>query len=209
MKYFKFLLPMLMIGFSTTSYAVPINMSFTADNVVEFYLLGDVSSGGTALQAYGDSANDLNWKTANSATIDLAPGKYDLIFQVSNIGSAGSGNPAGFLAEINGTSSGDVLTDSSWLAAAATFNPANAVFDVSATEYGNNGGANIWTAVNPGPIAGISTSAQWIWDASNTQSPETIFLKTSFSVPEPSILVLLGGGLIGLSLVRSRRTLKA
>ena len=72
----------------------------------------------------------------------------------------------------------------------------------SATEYGSNGGSNIWTNNNGGnPVSGISTNANWLWTSGKDNAA---YFRTSVKVPEPGTLALLGLGLAGLGMSRRR-----
>jgi len=193
----------LAVGGAQTLASVMVDVTYTGDNVVEaFYQDG---SSPVAI-AVGPNAN--NWHIADTATLDLEYGDYQLIFRVSNLEGPGSGNPAALLAQISGPVVGDLLSSSSWdyaLYDGTTPTDFDTLDWNAATEWGNNGGPNIWTSVHGGPVAGISTSAQWIWDDINFGGGEDfhaeLWLRAEFSaVPEPASIAvwsLLGGlGLI-------------
>ena len=157
--------------------------------------------------------NSGNWRIADSATLNLGTGSYQLIFRVQNIGTGSSSNPAGLLAEISGTGvSGDLLSSTSWdYALASGSDPAdfNSLSWAAASVYGNNGGSNIWTGANGGnPITGISTSAQWIWSSPNftaSMDPE-LYLRAGITVvPEPTTMTLLALAGAGALLRRRRK----
>src|SRR6056297_1699231 len=117
-----------------------ITINFTADNIVGTSGLCNDSSclGGQEWDSLGSVPNRDDWRKPDSVTVDLDPGTYWFVWYVYNDGAGGNRNPAGLLAEIlsddfsNYSSSGwEVTTDQvNWM---------------SATEYGLNGGNNIWT----------------------------------------------------------------
>ncbi len=184
--------------------AQAITVTYTADNVVGSWY----QNGGSPI-SLATGGNFDNWQIADMATVALGPGTYNLIWQVSNLPGSGSGNPAGFLAEIVGA--GDPVSSSSWWVSTdqgpfKDFGPGSVTW-VAATEYGTNGGANIWTGANGGPVAGISTAANWIWtrDNSGSAKPEPILVRVELKVgvPESGVtLSMLGIALLGIAGMR-------
>jgi len=181
----------------TPAWAVFVNVTYTADNIVGTWFQ---NGGAPVTQTLG--ANSGNWKIADSAVLNLSPASYQLIFRVENLGTGSSGNPAGLLVEIQGVGvSGDLLTSTNWeYALVGGADPAdfNTLTWAAATQYGNNGSPNIWTTNNNGPIAGISTSAQWIWSSPNFTSSmdQELYLRAGITaVPEPASMTLLALGL--------------
>ncbi|MCI4410055.1 MAG: PEP-CTERM sorting domain-containing protein [Thiotrichales bacterium] len=183
--------------------------SFTSDNFVNSfsYAVNGVSN---AVSLSG-IANLNNWTKSSALNLSIASGSaYDFVWSVSNQGKASASNPAGFLAQFNlgGTdyfsSNAPMWTVSknggkTWTAATL----ANVVSPF-------NGGSNIWTNANGGPIAGISTSAQWIWDGVNNvaSTPKDILVKATVvsAVPEASMLAMMGLGLLAMfGFARSRK----
>lgn len=194
------------IGWSTAAHADVIRINFTGDNVIggDICLAADTAAD-CADSSFGSFSDPIftstdDWRTADSIWMWLPPGAYYIVWYVENSGSGLEVNSAGLLAEIflgsfgiYSSSGWDVSTDgSSWTAA---------------TSYGNNGGANIWTDVNGGAVSGISTSAEWIWTSNNFNSDmdQSAYFRTSFRVPEPGTLALLGLGLLAMGIARRRK----
>ncbi len=197
-------------GFITSAHAVPVTINMTADNIAAVGgLCTDAScqsgTGWNALNGGPLGSSRRNWMQSDSLTINLGTGTYYFAWRVRNVGARSPNNPAGLLAEILWDGNAN-YSSSDW----EVFNQNNGAFLANATDYGLNGGANIWTAVNGGPVAGISTNASWIYTANNfANADRSAWLRTSItvtSVPEPGILGLLGIGLIGLAIVRRKRT---
>jgi hypothetical protein len=99
------------------------------------------------------------------------------------------------------TTSGTVLTSSSWVAPIGT-----------PVSYGTNGGSNIWTSVYPGAVPGIDSAAQWIWSTPDTTG-EAFFsttisadpLATVSAVPEASTWAMMILGFVGVGFLAYRR----
>ncbi len=196
---------------AASAQATLVEVSFTGDNIIaDGGLCSSMAcTGGTGWSSIGTVSNLSNWRTADRVSLDLGPGTYWFAWSVENSGNNGPSNPAGFLAEIlwdgyvNSSSSGwDVSTNnrSSWRAA---------------TEYGANGGTNVWTNANGGnPIDGISTSANWLWSQYNSSNEmfssgwfrTSITIAEATAVPEPGTLALFGLGLLGAGFARRRKS---
>jgi hypothetical protein len=135
-------------------------------------------------------------------TLNLSAGTYYFAWYVTNSGNASNGNPAGLLAEILWDGNAN-YSSSSW----EVYDQSNGNFLANATEYGVNGGNNIWGNNLGGPVSGISTNANWIYTANNFANADgSAWFRTSISVPEPGILGLFGMGLLGLGMARRKRT---
>lgn len=192
-----------------SSYAALVTINMTADNIVgDGGLCFDASCtrGTDWLDLDANSMdNDGNWKIKDSLTLDLNAGTYYFAWKVNNSGSPSNGNPAGLLAEILWQGNANYSSDSWEIYDLSTGN-----FFENAVEYGANGGANIWTNVLGGAVAGISTDANWIYTSNNFSSADSsAWIRTSITVasavPEPSIVALFGIGLLGLRVIGRKR----
>lgn len=192
------------LGLSAQAGATLVTINFTADNVVAPSGLCSDSNclAGVEWELIGPVPNRENWQAADSVTIDLGPGTYWFTWYVNNDGAGSASNPAGLLAEILWSGNAN-YSSSGW---EVTTDPGDTTSWVAATSYGANGGANIWTSVNGGPVAGISTNAEWLWTSNNFNAEMDGFaaIRTSITVPEPGTIALFGLGLIGLGLGRRR-----
>jgi len=198
---------LLALGFAAAAHAIPVTVNMTADNVISSGGLCDTATcqNGTAWASLGTVPNAGDWRQADSVVLDLGAGTHSFAWQVTNTGSPSTGNPAGLLAEIlwQGNAS---YSSSAW----EVYDVLSGNFIALATGYGANGGANVWTGANGGsPIAGISTSATWIYTANNfAEADASAWIRTTITiraVPEPGVLPLLGAALLTLGLLARRR----
>jgi hypothetical protein len=204
------LLTSAILALAATDASATFTVTYTGDNVVSSWF-----QNGGAPVAQSPGPNATNWRLADTSTLSLGVGDYQIIFRVNNLGGPSEGNPAGFLAEVTGSGiSGDLTTSIDWeysLTAPSAADPTNfdALTWTAATSYGNNGGSNIWTSVHGGPISGISTSAEWIWSENNFNDPYTdgeMYLRGHFRVvPEPTSVSVIGLGLLGFGWVMRRK----
>lgn len=194
----------LFLASAGVAYAIPITINMTADNIVNNggLCFDATCTGGSNWSTLGGVANADDWQQSGTVVLDLDAGTHWFAWNVTNLGDAGSGNPAALLAEIL-WDGGANYSSSAW----EHFNVSTGATIAGATEYGSNGGANIWTTTNGGPVAGISTSANWIYTANNfaNADPEAWFRTSITVVPEPSTLTLLGASLLGFALFRRRQ----
>lgn len=150
----------------------------------------------STILADGTEPNAGDWRNADSVSVDLAPGTYDIAFIGDNVGTSNPRNPGGFLAEIlwGGNS---IVTSSDWFVTIDGYNW------VAATEWAQNG-TGIWGSHL---VDEISTGAQWLWTANNfgSNTNSRVGFRTSFTVPEPGTLALFGLALLGVGVARRRQ----
>jgi hypothetical protein len=195
--------------------SITVNGTFTVDNV-SAALLKDGSSP-VDVTSYITTATNRPYDWENTKTItnlvlpsEVGKATYELIFRVyNNVGEGqNDSNPAGFLADLTltGDSSGERLSDTTdWQYAVDTGMGTGALPNFNTLTWSNatawpwegsspdNGGSNIWSSVNGGPISGISTNAQWIWSGHNgadlsggNYDENWLWIKTDIDVPSSS-----------------------
>lgn len=218
---------------STAASALTIDLAFTADNVVNSWWVvnqadSTVVNGGVLSTAstgsgsgYGNNAN--GWQKVSLQSVnDLTVGDYYVVFGATNNATpTGSGNPAGFLAEISGanlSASSQLLTSSEWLGGQATHaqvtaaqTPGNAFVPslptVGAVQYESNASSGgTWPIID-----GIASNAHWIWAnlGGAAVAGSSAWLMAEITVvPIPAAGVLFVSAIAGL-VVLGRRRLRA
>ena len=198
----------LAFGLVGSAQATPVQITYTADNIVNFFL-----SGTGPVYPLGPHWND--WRVADTLEVNLGPGSYSFTWEVYNTNSSGTEAPSG-TSTTNPSAFLGQITDG------INFNLSSIAWEVSltgdtgtwfaATAYANNTspaiGNQIW-ANNGGPISGISGDAWWIGFGAYP-GVESFYVRTTFdvaTVPLPGAVWLLGSGLVGL--VGLRRKLKS
>ena len=186
---------------SSANANVNFDTTFTGDNYVNSFSYNDGTL--TQIDTTGLAGTQL-WSASSTLNVTLNNvTNYEFIWEVRNQFS-----DSGFLADFTlGSTTYSTSTDPSiWSYSSDQVNWS------SVTGYGQNGAPALstpWTGLFGGGIATISPNAEWIWDSTNNDAYETLFIKASITspVPEPSTYALmLGGlGLVGFMAFRRQR----
>lgn len=195
-----------LLGPMRISDAVPVTVTFTADDNTAGGLCADMTC--LSVTQWSDLGNTSYldwWPESDSVTIDLSLGTHYFIWFVENKEIGAVSNPASLLAEIRWD--GNIhRSGPDWEVSAEFPNPTSWI---AATEYGVNGGNNIWTDVASRPIPGISSEARWIWTDLNFIGGMDDFaaLRTRIAiaeVPQPGLLATLGAAFLTLAIAKIR-----
>ena len=193
----------------------------TADNGFQAYISSSDSTLGTLITPGGTG---VDWRNPQSFSLNLGAGTWYLHIVAENYASdsdhtttpSSGSNPNAILGQFNllggglfGNGSATLLTstDAAWRAQTVTAGSSwSTPSGAAALQAGDssNGGANIWTGAYGGPIAGISTNAQWIW-GSGENTGQAFFSTTISAVPEPSTWAMMILGFSGLGFLAYRR----
>lgn len=189
--------------------------SFTSDNKGTDFSYSVTNNGVKTTTPIDTSAvAGINeWQHKSDLSLNIASGSaYEFVWSIVNYGQFGGHNPVAFLAEFAFMGHTYLTNNSQWeVKSAGTGDQwVSASLNTTGGTSAANGGDNIWTNVRPGPVAGISDGAQWLWDGAANGVDDTMSFrivlndKGAVEASSPGIFALFGAGLLFLAF-RTRR----
>lgn len=185
------------LGMSAASNATTMTTHMTADDAFQLYISTDDSTLGTLVgsHAWWYDTQTFNLTLTNGVTNYIHIVAWDLY-----------GGPTALLGDFTvsdsnfkfANNSQDLVTNTvDWKVYTDGFGGTLGTL----VSYGVNNSSPTW-----GTMSGISSDANWIWDASHEQRYfSTAIYVNSTAVPEPTTMLLFGTGIAGLATVARRK----